>query len=310
MRPGNILANNPLMMVLAFITAMVIGGFPGGIILTNSNIAMLSLIVMMSLSLTSLRLRGLKLKDHALPIRNAFLLSFVLSTGTTIALSYLFQGDVRDGWIIMAAVPSAVSIVPFTYLLGGDLDSTLVSSASLYIFALAATPLVTLVFLGTAVDVVTLLGYVGYLILLPMIASRLLRRVDIRPHQKSMAINVAFFVLVVAVAGPNRNVFFGDPAILAGLVAVAFVRLFGVGLITNWYLVRRNAPRSGRVPEVLFASYKNTGMAATLAIALIGPTAAVPATVCTLVDIVWLIFLSKSLFDPSKADPVQPTASS
>jgi bile acid:Na+ symporter, BASS family len=308
MRPWNILANNPIMMVLAFITAMVVGGFPGDIFLTNSNIAMLSLIVMMSLSLTSLRLRGLKLRDHALPIRNAFLLSFVLSTGTTIAMSYLFKGDVRDGWIIMAAVPSAVSIVPFTYLLGGDLDSTLVSSASLYIFALAATPLVTLVFLGTAVDVMTLLGYVGYLILLPMIASRLLRRVDIRPHQKAMAINVAFFVLVVAVAGPNRNVFFGDPVILAGLVMVAFVRLFGVGLVTNWYLVRKKAPRTRRVPEVLFASYKNTGMAATLAIALIGPTAAVPATVCTLVDIVWLIFLSKSLFNPSKSDPVPSVA--
>lgn len=291
------------MMVLAFITAMVVGGFPGGIYLTNSNIAMLSLIVMMSLSLTSLRLRGLKLRDHAIPIRNAFLLSFVLSTGTTIALSYLFQGDIRDGWIIMAAVPSAVSIVPFTYLLGGDLDSTLVSSASLYLIALAVTPFITLMFLGTSVDVMTLLGYVGYLILLPMVVSRFLRQVDIRPEQKSMAINVAFFVLIIAIAGPNRGVFFGDPVILAGLVLAAFVRQFGVGLAWNRYLERKGAPRTRKVPEVLFVSYKNTGMAATMAIALIGPTAAVPATVCTLVDIVWLIFLSRSLFAPSKDGP-------
>jgi bile acid:Na+ symporter, BASS family len=288
------------MMVLAFITAMVVGGFPSGFVLTNSNIAMLSLIVMMSLSLTSLRLRGLKLKDHSIPIRNAFLLSFVLSTGTTIAMSYLFQGDIRDGWIIMAAVPSAVSIVPFTYLLKGDLDSTLVSTTSLYLIALAVTPIVTLVFLGTAVDVMTLLGYVGYLILLPMVISRLLRKVKIRPEHKSSAINVAFFVLIVAIAGPNRQVFFGDPIILGGLILVAFVRLFGIGLFWNWYLERKNVPRARKVPEVLYASYKNTGMAATLAIALIGPTAAVPATVCTLVDIVWLIFLSKSLFGPDR----------
>ena len=299
-KPRNILANNSMMMILAFITAMVVGGFPNGFAFTNSNIAMLSLIVMMSLSLTSLRLRGLKLKDHSVPIRNAFLLSFFLSTGTTIAMSYLFQGDIRDGWIIMAAVPSAVSIVPFTYLLKGDLDSTLVSSASLYILALAATPIITLVFLGTAVDVMTLLGYVGYLILLPLVVSRLLRKVDIRPEQKGMAINVAFFVLIVAIAGPNRQVFFGDPIILTGLVIVAFVRQFGIGLLWNWYLERKNTPRTRKVPEVLFASYKNTGMAATLAIALIGPTAAVPATVCTLVDIVWLIFLSKSLFSTTR----------
>jgi bile acid:Na+ symporter, BASS family len=294
-----ILNNNPVIMVLAFVVAIITGGFPGGAALTNSNIAMLALFVMMSLSLTSLRLRGLKLKDHSVPIRNAFLLSFVLSTATTLAMSYLFQGEIRDGWIIMAAVPSAVSIVPFTYLLKGDLDSTLVSSASLYFIALAVTPLVTLVFLGTAVDVMTLLSYVGYLILLPMVVSRVLRQVDIRPPQKSAAINVAFFVLIVAIAGPNRQVFFGDQLILLGLVLVAFVRLFGVGLLWNWYLERKNVPRARRVPEVLFASYKNTGMAATLAIALIGPAAAVPATVCTLIDIVWLIFLSKSLFAPS-----------
>ena len=286
-------------MVLAFVAAIITGGFPAGTALTNSNIAMLALFVMMSLSLTSLRLRGLRLKDHSVPIRNAFLLSFVLSTATTIAMSYLFQGEIRDGWIIMAAVPSAVSIVPFTYLLKGDLDSTLVSTASLYFIALAVTPLVTLVFLGTAVDVMTLLGYVGYLILLPMAASRVLRQVDIRPAQKSAAINVAFFVLIIAIAGPNRQVFFGDQIILLGLVLVAFVRLFGVGLLWNWYLERKSVPRARRVPEVLFASYKNTGMAATLAIALIGPAAAVPATVCTLIDIVWLIFLSKSLFAPS-----------
>ena len=102
MKVWRILTNNPVIMILAFLAAMITGGFPGGIALTNSNIAMVSLIVMMSLSLTSLRLRGLKLKDHSVPIRNAFLLSFVLSTGTTIAMSYLFQGDIRDGWIIMA----------------------------------------------------------------------------------------------------------------------------------------------------------------------------------------------------------------
>jgi BASS family bile acid:Na+ symporter len=288
------------MMVSAFVVAIITGGFPAGIPLTNSNIAMLSLIVMMSLSLTALRLRGLKLKDHSVPIRNAFLLSFVLSTATTIAMSYLFQGELRDGWIIMAAVPSAVSIVPFTYLLKGDLESTLVSTTSLYLIALAVTPLITLVFIGTAVDVMTLLGYVGYLILLPMAVSRVLRQVDIRPAQKSAAINVAFFVLIVAIAGPNRQVFFGDQILLLSLVLVAFIRLFGIGILWNWYLERRNIKRTRRVPEVLFASYKNTGMAATLAIALIGPAAAVPATVCTLVDIIWLIYLSKSMFSPSK----------
>jgi BASS family bile acid:Na+ symporter len=292
------------MMILAFIAALLLGGFPAEIGISNGTIAMLSLMVMMSLSLTALQLKGLRVRNHGKAIRNAFLLSFVLSSGITVLMSFLFEGDLRVGWIIEAAVPSAVSVVPFTYILKGDLEPTLVSSAVLYFIALAFTPLLTLLFLGQPIDQLTLLEYVGILILLPLAISRFMRRIEITPENKTATINLAFFVLIVAVAGPNRQVFFTDPVLLSGLAAVAFVRIFVVGLLWNWYLKRKGAPRKRRVPEVLFATYKNTGMAATLAIGLIGPAAAVPATVCTLIEISWLIFLSKYLFS-TKTKPCE-----
>jgi BASS family bile acid:Na+ symporter len=293
-----LLGNNAAMMILAFVAAMLLGGFPEEIVISNGNIAMLSLMVMMSLSLTALQLKGLKVRSHRKAIRNAFLLSFVLSSGITILMSFFFQGELRVGWIIEAAVPSAVSVVPFTYILKGDLEPTLVSSAVLYFIALVFTPLITLIFLGQPIDQLTLLEYVAVLILLPLAISRFMRRLEISQANKTAAINLAFFVLIVAIAGPNRQVFFTDQILLSGLVAVAIVRIFVIGLLWNWYLKRKGAPRKRRVPEVLFATYKNTGMAATLAIGVIGPTAAVPATVCTLVEISWLIFLSKYLFSP------------
>ncbi|HTY46713.1 MAG TPA: hypothetical protein VMB46_03500 [Methanomassiliicoccales archaeon] len=291
-----ILGNSAIMMTLSFIVAMATGGFPDWIGLTNSNIAMLSLMVMMSLSLTNLKLRGLKLGSHTSPILRSFALSFGIGSGILILAAFLFQGDLRSGWIIVAAVPSAVSVVPFCYLMRGELESTLVSSAALYIAALALTPLLTLAFLGHAVDVVLLLTYVGLLILLPMGLSRPLRRLNIAQDDKAAGINVAFFALIVAVAGPNRQVFFNDWTLLSGLLAVAIFRVFAVGMIWNWYLRRKSTPRARVVPEVLFITHKNTGMAATLALALIGPAAAVPATVCAVIDITWLIFLSQRLF--------------
>jgi predicted Na+-dependent transporter len=42
---------------------------------------------------------------------------------------------------------------------------------------------------------------------------------------------------------------------------------------------------------VLFASYKNLGLTATLAIALFEPVVAVPATICIVFEVVWVIFL-------------------
>jgi BASS family bile acid:Na+ symporter len=291
-----LLGNNAVMMTLSFIIALALGGFPSELVLTNSNIAMITLVIMMSLSLTNLQLRGLKVKDHAGSIRRAFLLSMVLASGATILISFLFEGDLRAGWIIAAAVPSAISVVPFTYMMKGDLEPTLVSTAALYIIALAFTPLVTLLFLGQAIDVGILIFDVSLLIILPLCASRPLRKLNIRQDHKSAALNVTFAILIIAIAGPNRHIFFHDWTLLSMLLTAAVLRIFGIGLIWNWYLRRKNVPHEKRVPEVLFASHKNTGMAATLAIGLIGPVAAVPATVCAVIDIAWMIFLSHVLF--------------
>lgn len=289
-----LLANNAFMMSTAFVLAMIFGGFPQLVTgLTNSTISMISLGVMMSFSLCSLRFRGLKAARHGKAVFRAFLLSFVLGSGLTILLAQLFQGDIRDGWILIAAVPSAVSVIPFCYLLRGELEATLVSSAALYFIALLFTPLITLIFIGEAVSPDTVLRYVGILILIPMLISRPIRALKLSEESKHIAVNVSFFILVIAVAGTNRQVFFGEPVLLISLLFVAIVRTFGVGILYD-HLARKNGvSRARRVPEVLFATHKNTGMAAALAMNLLGPGAAVPATVLMSVDIVWLIYITR-----------------
>jgi BASS family bile acid:Na+ symporter len=299
-RPRDLLGNNAAVMIAALVIALLFGGFPEVYPKMNKDVAMLSLMAMMSFSLCAMRLRGLKLAAHRAAFRDAFILSFGLATGITIAMAFLFTGDLRAGWVLAAAVPSAVSVIPFTLILGGDLEGTLVSSAAMYLIALVLTPLLTLVFIGQAVSVETLLWYVGLLIAVPVLISRGLRMANISPYARSAVINIAFGVLVIAVAGANRSVFFGEPGLLAALVAVAAVKTFGVGIAVERYGRRRGAAWERRVPAVLFATHKNTGMAAALAMALLGPEAAVPATVCMTVDIAWLIYVSRFTFSRSK----------
>jgi BASS family bile acid:Na+ symporter len=299
-RVRDFFGNNALMMIVALVIAMLFGGFPEAYPKMNKDVAMASLMVMMSFSLCSMQMRGLKLGAHRVSVRNAFLLSFVLSTGATIAMAFLFTGDLRNGWILAAAVPSAVSVIPFTLILGGDMEGTLVSSAALYIIALVLTPILTLVFIGHAVSVETLLWYVLMLIAVPVVVSRGLRRVKIDPYGRSVAINISFAVLVIAVAGANREVFFGEPGLLLALIAVAVIKTFGIGVFMDWYGKRKKVAWEQRVPQVLFATHKNTGMAAALAIALLGAQAAMPAAVCMTVDIAWLIFVSRFMFSRDK----------
>ena len=299
MKVRRLLANNTVMLASAFVLAVAFGGFPEVISgVTNSDISMFSLAVMMSFSLISLRFRGLKLKEHRGAMVRAFLMSFVVGSGLTILLAQFFHGDLRDGWIMVAAVPSAVSVIPFCYLLRGELEATLLSSAALYFIALLLTPLITLLFLGESVSPVTMLWSVGILILVPMLVSRPLRALKMSEESRHIAINLAFAVLVIAVVGTNRGVFLGEPVLLASLLAVALVRTFGVGMAYDLVARRRGIPRERRVPEVLFATHKNTGMAAAMSMALLGPEAALPAAVLMSADIVWLIYVTRSFAPP------------
>jgi BASS family bile acid:Na+ symporter len=301
-RPRDFLGNNALVMVCAFILAMIFGGFPEAYPHMNKDVAMAALMVMMSFSLCSLKLKDQKIRDHRRAVRNAFLLSFVLSTGTTIAMAYLFEGDIRNGWILIAAVPSAVSVIPFTLILRGDLEGTLVATTALYLIALVLTPLITLMFIGQAVSVMTLVWYVALLLAVPIVVSRGLRVVDIKPYNRSIVINLSFAALVIAVAGSNRGVFFGEPSLLVALLAVSVIRTFGIGLLVVAIDRRRAVQRERMVPETLFATHKNTGMAAALAIALLGSAAAVPATLSMTVDIAWLIYVSRFLYPRDKQE--------
>lgn len=281
------------MLISGFIIAIIFGGFPEVAGMTNSNISMVSLIVMMSFSLITLQFRGLDVKAHRGAILRSLVLSFVVSSGVTIAMAQLFHGDLKDGWIMVAAVPSAVSVIPFTFLLRGELEATLVSSTALYFASVILTPLITFLFLGQAVSPLTMLGYVTGLILVPMGISRPLRHLKLTEETKHIVINIGFVALIIAVVGSNREVFLGEPIVWISLLAVSMARTFGVGITYNAIARRCGVSRERRVPEVLFATYKNTGAAAAISMLLLGSAAALPAAVLMSAEIIWLIFITR-----------------
>lgn len=294
------LSNSSLMMLTALVLALGFGGFPDGFPVSNGDIAMLSLILMMTLALSSIQLRNLKLRPYIKDVRNAFALSFVFLTAVTLVVAYFFSGDLRAGWILLAAVPSAVSVISFTCLWGGETESSAVSTVAMYLVALAVTPVITFVFLGTAVSVLTLLYYLCLQIVLPLLLSRLVKRFLTSAQTRNILIHICFFILVIAVMGENRNLLFSAGAVVAALAVFAVIRIFGVGIASDRLLRKRGINQSNAVSKVLFSTYKNTGMAASLALMLLGPQGALPAAVCMVVDVVWLIFAGKFLF-PQKA---------
>lgn len=288
----DLLRNNPLMMGTGFVMGLVFGGFGE----LTPYVINLDLVLMMSLALCGLSFRNLDLRSHLRTTLLAIVLTFGLSTWITVFVAFLFEDPIRSGWIIEAAVPSAIGVIPFTFLLKGRVENAMISTATVYFLALVLTPLIVFLTIGKEVSPFSLLSSVLLLILLPMVLSRGVRKLEIRPDVRTILINITFMIVAFAVVGANRKYFYTDPVLITGLLLASFLRIFIPGLIVYFLANRTSLDRSQTVNAVLFSTYKNTGMAAALAAALIGEQAALPAAICTPVEIVWLFFMTKFLF--------------
>jgi BASS family bile acid:Na+ symporter len=273
----------------AFVLGLLLGGFP----LFASEITILSLAAMMTLSLSNVAIGRDVLRGTATPTLLAILLNYVLLTGLILIISSFFNGELAAGWVLVAAVPSAVAVVPYTYMLGGDTRLSLVGTTVIYFLSLILAPLITIVFLGREIDRIRLVYTIVLMILIPIAVSQLppLRRMS--ASRKTQLINICFGVLVFTMTGANRSAFTGDPNMVFCVSSACFVCTFLIGVIILSVSRARKQPPERGVAFVLFSSYKNTGLAAAVAMALIGPAAAIPATIFVPFEIFWLVTLKR-----------------
>ncbi|MDH3365917.1 MAG: hypothetical protein OEM29_07960 [Thermoplasmata archaeon] len=287
MRASDVLQSYSIMMMLGLSIGLVIGGFPA----MTREISMGALALLMTISLTNVRLGETKAKGLSRDAALMLLLNYGFLTVIILLMGSLFSEELWWGWVLMAAAPSAISIVPFTSILGGSTAKALISTSVNYLAALILMPLITLALIGSSVSVSNLVISLLLLIVLPMALSRVLMLKDIERRTKTIVTNLSFFVLIFAVAGSNRGAFLDDPSMVIAVSAACLVRTFGTGYLMEFFLRRRAMPKEDRIHIVLFSGYKNLGLTATLAIALFEPIVAVPATICIAFEILWVISL-------------------
>ncbi len=257
------------------------------------------LVLIMSLSTTQIVLEELmQIKKYLRDIFIVTLIHYPFLSGLILLVNHYWvkDPDLRVGYIVMAAIPSAVAVIPFTYLLKGEMAVSLIGSAWIYLFALIAAPLISFHFLDVAkIEPFRLILILLQLILVPFFLSRLLlkwKRFHRFQPNAGVLINVGFALILFIVVGMNRNVFFGHPDQLILISAIAILRTFGSGhlidLLSRWLKVDQRR----RVSYVLFGSYKNLGLAAALSILLFNERAAIPSAITTPFEFLFLIWFT------------------
>jgi len=228
------------------------------------------------------------------PIRGAsagFLINYLFLSGLILLLApvVLEEEALILGFVVMAAVPPAVAVVPLTKLLAGDVRLALYSEALSYLGSLVLTPLIISIYAreaGVGVKVGDTLEIVLLLILLPILASRFVGRLSVDPAHP---INAGLFTVTYIVVGLNSSSISTE---MAGVLLIAVARTFLSGAIVYAGAAFAGVKWPQRIAYTLFGSFKNLGLAATVALLLFGPRAGVPAAVCILTETSFYILLS------------------
>jgi len=225
------------------------------------------------------------------------LMSYAVLGGFILGMSALFIHDKElwNGFIVLAIMPPAVAIIPFTDLLKGNNAFSLAGTMGGYLGAMVILPLVLYNFLESSRFVLERLSIAAIvLIIIPLIVSRILRwrKIDKDLEKIKGAItNWSFFVVVYSIVGLNQDIFTHQPMKLLPVAAIAVGSMFALGLIIEWVGKLFRIDPQTTMSLVLLGTIKNYGLAAGIALSLFSKESALPATVSTIFMFIYVIWI-------------------
>ena len=294
---GSLLKNRNFILILAIALGLALGK---PLATWTSPLVLPFLAIVMTLSAINVSSRELTtLKNIPYFAGLSIMLNYLVMGGITLLLAWwLFkENDLWTGFVVLAAVPPAVGVVPFSYTLGGNTLFSLIGITATYLSALLVLPAVMALFLGTGYfDPISVVIIVGELVLLPIVISRILLATKlaerIKPWQGTIT-NWSFFIVIFAIVGLNREAFFSEYNVLIRLIVIAIIISFFLGLALDFSSRLFKVNRETRISMILMGTTKNYGLASGLLLTLFDERAALPVSACAvfgILHIVWLGF--------------------
>ncbi len=309
MNVKSLLRSSAFMMSLALVVALLTnfaGLFPGSILTADvrSNLTVLVLAAMMTVSLSRIPYRNLNPITHWRSVLRAVFLGLIVSSLIPLIGYYLLKdtefGIQAMGLVFIAATPFAASVAPLSYILNGDMEHAARGTIVVYIASLLWIPFIIWITLGEILDMTSVIITVFEIIGIPLVVSRLLTRFKIDKDAMAIGLNCCIFLLVWLSVGSTN--FSGDLWIFVVFAIIAALRSFGLGTAVEKVEKRAGIHWSQRVTDILMTSYKNKGIAIAMCMAILAPIGLAPIAMVAvatsiLVEIMWVAFMDSVLFN-------------
>ena len=289
------LNNSNFTFLIAFLLALISGDYASSL----RGCVLPAIILIMSLSTARITVSELlHFRNYAWDIFIVFAINYIFLSGIILLANQLFikDYDLYRGFVVMAAIPSAAAVMPFTLLLKGEMMVSLMGSIGLYLLALIMAPLISFQILDVGrIEPLKLTTILIQLIFIPFLISRILlkwkafHRVT---ENTPLLVNLAFFLVIYVVIGMNRATFLTHFDVLIFVSLIAFLRTFVSGHAVDLFSRILGTDRDRRMSYVLFGSFKNLAVVAAISIALFNERAAIPAAVTIPFEILFFIWFN------------------
>ena len=255
------------------------------------------LAVVMTFSLSGILTRSLfPLKSIIKPMLKGIVLNHIIFGMIMIPVAFLFRYDQNlfIGFIIIAATPPGVAIIPFTVKSNGNLNLSILGTFGAFIASIFLAPLIIGGFSGNSdINPVEIFKVMILLIIIPFAVSRLLLLKKIENSVKKVRgiiIDIGFSIIIYTSVGVNSHVFLSDFSTLLKISVSILVVMFG-GSILIKQILKKKISKPDLISSQLLFAVKSSGFSVVTAIQLFGDKAAVPPTISSVVVLIYLLIV-------------------
>ncbi len=224
-------------------------------------------------------------------------LNYVLLSFAYLLLASIFfplNSDLYIGYILLAIVPPAVSIVPLCYLTKCDIKVADKAIFLGYLLSLIIIPVSSYLIFGKNFDFLRLTKSLLIIILIPTLLAYFSRKVESKVFDYTKVITGLLIGLIVFITvSLNRSLLLDihNPDIIKILI-VNLIVIFSLGLIV-YYVSKRLVPKGDAIDFTLYATQKNEATGIAIALVLFNSTVAIPLVFSIVIQFLFFIVLEK-----------------
>ncbi len=240
-------------------------------------------------------------RSPLIPALVGVFMSYVILGNFIVGLGAFLVHEERlwTGFIIMAAVPPAVAVVPLARFRGGNQMYAVIGTIGAYIGALVIIPVIAAGLLDMrSLHITGIIVAAVVLIFLPLLLYKVIvtRRLQARIEPlKGIIIKWCHFLILYTIVGLNRETIIGQPSSLYPVAAIALTSTFLLGFLIEWIGARLRISKEKLTSLCLLGTLKNYALAAGLALSLFSKDAALPAAVFMIFMMIYIAWLDFKL---------------